>query len=196
MRNQFRELAALLRPFCFPTARMSFPSYNARSRLTSGEVLLLLAVTRALGHRVRLGRRARLVDVNRELRATDHPQEPASRLVLRETPTGKLASEPQALPPLTSAALRVMPHHATDLHSGRRRFPLPELGTDLPVLHADLHVSHSGQPGLRSETPGSSTDLPGTRVPRSGQHVPPPRWQAGRAVKTGGGWKLFFTRVM
>ena len=68
-----------------------------------------------------VGRRSRLVDVDRELCVTDHPREPAaSRLVPRETPTGKIASEPQAVLPLTAAALRGMSHHVAELDSGRR----------------------------------------------------------------------------
>ena len=72
-----------------------------------------------------VGLRSRLVDVNREFRAADHPQVPDSRLAPRKPPTGKMASEQQALPSLTSAALRGTPHHAAELDSDRRRSSLP-----------------------------------------------------------------------
>ena len=53
-----------------------------------------------------VGRRSRLVGGDREFRVADHPQVPDSGLEPRKTPTGKMASEQQAVPPLTSAALR------------------------------------------------------------------------------------------
>ena len=68
-----------------------------------------------------VSRRSRLVDVDREFRATDHPQVPDSGLAPRKTPTGRMASEQQAVPPLPSAALRGTPHHAAELDSGSRR---------------------------------------------------------------------------
>ena len=71
-----------------------------------------------------------------------------------------MASEQPAVAPLTSAALRGMPHHAA------------ELGSTLPVLHSDLPGLHADQPGLRP-------DLLGSSVPLSGEHVPPPRGHAG-----------------
>ena len=100
-----------------------------------------------------IGRRSRLVDKDREFRVADHPQVPDSGLAPRKTPMGKMTPEQQAVPPLTSAALGGMPHHAV------------ELGSTLPVLHSDL-------PGLRP-------DLPGSSAPLSGEHVRPPRGHAG-----------------
>ena len=100
-----------------------------------------------------VGRRSRLVDGDREFRVADHPQVPDSGLEPRKTPTGKMASEQQAVPPLTSAALQGIAHHAA------------ELGSTIPVLQADL--------------PGLSPNLPGSRAPLSGEHVPPPRVHAG-----------------
>ena len=99
-----------------------------------------------------VGRRSRLVDGDREFRVADHPQVLDSGLAPRKTPTGKMASEPQAVPPLISAALRGIAHHAA------------ELGSTIPVLLADL-------PGLRSK--------PGSSAPLSGEHLPPPRGHAG-----------------
>ena len=96
-----------------------------------------------------VGRRSRLVDVDREFRVADHPQVPDPGLARRKTPTtGKMASEQQAVPLLTSAALRGIVHHAA------------ELGSTPPILHADL-------PGLRP-------DLPGSSATPSGEHEPPP----------------------
>ena len=80
-----------------------------------------------------VGRRSRLVDGDRESRVADHPQVPESGLAPRKTPTGKMASEQQAVPPLTSAALRGIAHHAADLGS-----TLPVLQSDLRVLQSDL----------------------------------------------------------
>ena len=100
-----------------------------------------------------VGRRTRLVDGDREFRVADHPQVPDSGSAPRKMPTGKMASEHQAVPLLTSAALRRMPHHAA------------EFGSTLSVLNADL-------PGLTPHLPGSSAPLPGG-------HVPPPRGHAG-----------------
>ena len=92
------------------------------------------------------GRRSRFVDVDRELRATDHQLVPDSKLEPREAPTDKLASEQQAVPPLASAALslRGMLHRAAEHDPGSRRSPLPGLGTPLPGSRSDL-------PGLRSD---------------------------------------------
>ena len=118
-----------------------------------------------------VGRRSQTVDVDRELRVTEHLGKPVSGLAPRETQTDKTTSEAQTVPPLPSAALRGMPYHVAELDSGRRRSLLPGLGVDLPVLHSDL-------PSLRSHLPGSRTDVPGTSAPLSGQHVPPPRGQA------------------
>ena len=100
-----------------------------------------------------VGRRSRLVGGDREFRVADHPQVPDSGLAPRKTPAGKIASEQHAVPPLTSAALRGIAHHAA------------ELGSTIPVLQADL-------PGLRPNLPGLSALL-------SGEHVPPPRGHAG-----------------
>ena len=99
-----------------------------------------------------VGRRSRLVDGDRELRVADHPQVLDSGLAPRKTPTGKMASEPQAVPPLISAALRGIAHHAA------------ELGSTIPVSQADLH-------GLRPNLPGSSAPLPGEHVPRPRGHT-------------------------
>ena len=111
------------------------------------------------------GRRSRIVDGDREFRVADHPLIPGSGMVLCKTSTGKMNSEQQAVAPLTSAAMRGMPHHAAEVDSGNQGSPLPVLHSGLPVLDADL-------PGLR-------TDLPGARVPLSGEHMPPPRGHAG-----------------
>ena len=62
-----------------------------------------------------------------------------------------------------------MPHHVTELDSGSRHSPLPELGADLPGLRSNV-------PGLRLDLPGSSAPL---SAPLSGQHVPPLRGKAG-----------------
>ena len=121
--------------------------------------------------------------MNRELRATDHQLVPASRLEPREAPTDELASD-QAVPPLTSAALRGMPHHTAEQDSGSRRSPLPGLGDDLPGLLSDL-------PGLSTSLRGLCPDLPGLNAPLSGKHVPPlqgqdgllPRGQDGRRLE-------------
>ena len=75
-----------------------------------------------------VGRPARLVDVDRELRATDHQLVPDFRLEPRGAPTDKLASDQLAVPPLTSAALRGMQHLAAEHDSDSRRSPLPGLG--------------------------------------------------------------------
>ena len=86
-----------------------------------------------------VGRRSPLVDVDREFRVADHPQVPDPGLARRKTPTtGKMASEQQAVPPLTWAGLRSIVHHAA------------ELGSTLP--------------GLRPELPGSSAPLSGEHV--------------------------------
>ena len=80
----------------------------------------------------RVGRRSRLVDVDREFRATDHQLVPDSKLEPRKAPSDKLASEHQAVPPLASAALRSMPLGAAEHDSDSRRSPLPGLGAPLP----------------------------------------------------------------
>ena len=95
-----------------------------------------------------VGSRSRLVDGDQEFRIADHPQLPDSGLAPRKTSTGKMAAEQQAVPPLTSASLRGIAHHAA------------ELGPTIPVLQADLRR-------LRPNLPGSS-------APLSGEHVPPP----------------------
>ena len=100
-----------------------------------------------------VGRRSRLVDGDREFRVAGHPRVPDSGLVPRKTPTRKMASEQQAVTPLTSTELRGIAHHAA------------ELGPTIPVLQTDL-------PGLRPNLPGSSASL-------SGEHVPRPRGHAG-----------------
>ena len=76
-----------------------------------------------------VGRRSRLVDGDREFRVADHPQVPDLGLAPRKTQTGKMASEQQAVPPLTSTTLRGMPHHAAEVG-----FILPGLRPDLPGL--------------------------------------------------------------
>ena len=119
-----------------------------------------------------VGRRSRLVDADRDFRGADHPQVPDSRLAPRKTPTGRMVSEQQAVPLLTSAALRGTPHHAVELDLGSRRCSLPGLDYTLLVLHSDLPVLHADLPGLRP-------DLPGSRAPLSGEHAPPPRGHAG-----------------
>ena len=118
-------------------------------------------------------RRSRFVDVDGEVRAGDHPQVPDSRLVPSKTPTGRVATRQQAVPLLTSAALRRAPHHAVELVSGSWRSPLPGLGSTLPVLLCDLPV-------LRPDLPGSSTPL-------SGEHVPPSRGHVGQLPRGRGG---------
>ena len=100
-----------------------------------------------------VGRRSRLFDGNREFRVADHPRVLDSGLVPRKTPTAEIASEQQAMPPLSSATLRSKPHHAA------------ELGSTPPVLHSDLPALHP--------------DLPGSSAPLSDEHVPLPRGHAG-----------------
>ena len=96
-----------------------------------------------------VGRRSRLVDGDREFRVADHPQVPDSGLTPRKKPTGKMASEQQAVPPLTSVVLRGMPHHAAELGS-----ILPGLRLDLPVLSAPLSGEHVPPPrGHAGELP-------------------------------------------
>ena len=102
-----------------------------------------------------VGRRLRLVNVDREFRAADRPQVPDSGPVPRTTPTGRMASEQQAVPSLTSSALRGMPHHSAELDLRSRRSLLPVLGSTLPVSHSDLPVLHADQPGLRHDLHGS-----------------------------------------
>ena len=84
-----------------------------------------------------VGHRSRLVDVDRELRFTDQKLVPDSRLESRESSTDNMAFDQQAVPPLTSAALRGLPHRATDPDSGSRRSPLTGLGAPLPGLRSD-----------------------------------------------------------
>ena len=78
-----------------------------------------------------------------------------------------MASEQQAVPPQTSAALRGIAHHAA------------ELGSTLPILHADL-------PGLRP-------NLPRSIAPLSGKHVPPPRGHADELPRGRHGRRLEIT---
>ena len=112
-----------------------------------------------------VGRPSRLVDVDRELRATDHQLVPDFRQEPREAPTHKLASEKQAVPPLISAALRGMPHCAAERDSASRRSPFPGPGVPLPGSRPDL-------PGLRSHLPGLSASLPGFRPDLTGLSAP------------------------
>ena len=50
----------------------------------------------------------------------------------------RLEPREQAVPPLTSAALRGTPHCAAEQDSGSRRSPLPGLDADLPGLRSDV----------------------------------------------------------
>ena len=72
--------------FSFFQLHVNHRPHDARWRLKNGEGLLPLTVTIALGPRQGspVGRRSRLVDVDRELRATGHQQEPDVRLESRE----------------------------------------------------------------------------------------------------------------
>ena len=116
-----------------------------------------------------VGRRSRLVDVDRKLRATDRLLE-QDRLELKYAPKDKLTSEQQAKPPLTSTGLRGKLPRAAEHDSGSRRSRLPDLNPPQPRLRSDL-------PGLRSPLPGLCSDLPGLSAPLSGLHVPPTRGQ-------------------
>ena len=65
-----------------------------------------------------VGRRSRLVDADRELRAADFRRS--------QTPGWRLATRQRAKwPPSSSAALQGTPHHAVELDSGSRRSLLP-----------------------------------------------------------------------
>ena len=119
-----------------------------------------------------VGHRSQLVDVDRELGATDYVLEPEFTLEPTKSPTDKLASEQQVKPPLTSAVLPGMPHPAAEHDSGCRRFPFPCLGTPHPGLRSDL-------PGLSAPLPGLRLDLPDLSAPLPGRHVAPPRGQDG-----------------
>ena len=132
-----------------------------------------------------VGRRSRLVDVDREFRAAEHPQVPHSGLLRRKTPKGRTASEQQAVPPLTSAALRGTPHDAAELDSGNRR-SLPGLGSTLFALRSDL-------PGLHADLPGLRPNLPRSIAPLSGKHVPPPRGHADELPRGRHGRRLEIT---
>ena len=110
--------------------------------------------------------------MDRELRATEHQLVPDYRLEPREAPSEKPASEQQTVPPLTSAALRGMPHHAAEQDSGSRRSPLPDSRPDLPGFRSDLS-------GLSASLPGMLPGLPGLSVALAGKHVPPFRGQDG-----------------
>ena len=101
---------------------------------------------------------------------TTYLLEPDFRLEPREAPSDTLASAQQPVPPLTSAVLRGMPHHAAEQDSGSRRSSLPWFGAPQPGLRSDLLGLPSDLPGLSISLPGLSADLPGLSALLSGKH--------------------------
>lgn len=80
-----------------------------------------------------VGPRSGLVHVDRELCAIDRQLVPDSNVESRQVSTDKLATKQQAVPPLTSTALRGLPHPAPEHDSGSRR-PRPPFHCSLGAL--------------------------------------------------------------